>query len=254
MTNPTPSLPLFYRRPLLLRSQDHGRYGLRPGENFGFAAGAAAIPAVVGEFAIASSHYPIVFASDEGAMPMVVTGIENGRNLYVDGNGQWSAGQYIPGYVRRYPFIGISAQANAPNMLGIDLDSDRLSTDAAKDGAEPFFDGEGAPTERAKAAITFCDAYAFEHERSRAFAQALVKHNLLAEKSAEVKYPDSGKAVVTGFRVVDEAVFRALPAEVLFELHGKGWTDLIVLHLASQRCWVSLMEKSAQARAAAAAA
>ena len=257
-------LPLFYRSPMLLRAHEHAGFGLRRAAEAGFAAGAVAIPVVAGEFAAAGRHYPIVFASGEAAMPLVVTGVAAGRNLFVDTAGHWRAGTYVPGYVRRYPFIGMADQEGGPLMLGIDSTSDRLSTNARRDGADPFFEADGQPAEAGRAAIAFCEAYALEHERTRAFAAALEANGLLVEKSLRIEYanPVSGTdaapaaaaatAEVNGFRLVDETAFRALSGDTLATFHANGWLDLIALHLASQLSWQALVDASNPAHRAAA--
>ncbi|WP_371348639.1 SapC family protein [Ancylobacter sp. IITR112] len=244
-----PALPLFYRSPALLRFKDHSRLSVRREPHFGFAATTTSVPLVVSEFVAAGHDYPIVFASDEAAMPLVVTGVTAEQNLFVEADGQWRAGRYIPGYIRRYPFIGITAEGGA-TMLGIDLASPRIAP-AGDAGAERLFDAKGAATQTGQAAMALCEAYAADHARTRAFAEALQANKLLVARTAEVNYADSGRAVVQGFQLVDEAAFRKLPDAVLVEFHAKGWLDLIVLHLASQQRWRDLVELSAKQRPAA---
>ncbi|MFE1599975.1 SapC family protein [Methylobacterium sp. ID0610] len=248
---PAAALPPFYGAPTLLRFPEHRTLGLRPSRSFRFAAGAAAIPLTAGEFAVAGRHYPIVFASDAGAMPLAVTGLAAGRNLFVTAEGGWSPGRYVPAYLRRYPFIGIAVENGGPSMLGIDGTSDLISLDAAEDEADPLFDETGGPTESARAAMAFCDEFARDHAATQTFAAALVEHGLLAEKAAQVRLADTGAADasqlrVEGFRTVDETAFRALPAAVVNEFHDRGWLDLVVLHLASQLSWQVLLDAAAQ--------
>lgn len=265
MTTPGSSstLPLFYRSPMLLRSDAHGTLGLRRDGDFSFSAGAAAMPLVASEFAAASRHYPIVFANDDSAVPLVVLGVSAGQNLFVDERGQWRAGAYVPAYARRYPFIGMTDETGGPLMLGVDSASARLASHAEAN-VEPFFDSVGAPTEASRAAMTFCEAYAREGELISAFVQALKDNALLVERAVRIRYDDlpeppaeadgtpGAHAIVNGFKLVDEAAFRALPAQVIAEFHAKGWSDLIVLHLASQLSWQGLVSASAPARAEAA--
>lgn len=243
-------LPLFYRQPTLLRFQNHARLSLRRAADFRFAARATSLPLVAGEFAAAGSDYPIVFASDDGAMPLAVTGVAAERNLFVEADGRWRAGSYIPGYVRRYPFIGITEDGGS-TMLGVDLASERLVAEGEAE-ADMLFDLRGAATRVSQSAMALCEAYSTEHARTLAFVQALKDKRLLVPRSAEVSYADAGRAVVQGFQLVDEAAFRALPAAAVVEFHAKGWLDLIVLHLASQQRWRELVDMSAKTRADAA--
>jgi len=184
-------------------------------------------------------------------------GLATGRNLFVDGEGRWRAGAYVPGYVRRYPFIAMSAAGDAPAMLAVDSASPRIVTRAADD-VEPFFDANGAPTASSLAAMAFCESYRREADQTGAFTEALKKHDLLVERALNISYtaakaPKAGEeaataeAAVNGFRVVDETKFRALPADVAAQFHAHGWSDLVVLHLASQLGWRALMEASVAA-------
>lgn len=93
--------------------------------------------------------------------------------------------------------------------------------------------------------MALCAAYAGEHNRTVAFVDALKRQKLLVERSAEMSYADASRALVQGFRLVEEQAFRALPSEVVVEFHAKGWLDLIILHLASQASWQDLVDHSA---------
>lgn len=247
-------LPLFYKNPMLLRSHEHGTFGLRRAFDFSFAAGTAVVPLVASEFAPASRHYPIVFAADDSAMPLAVLGMTTGRNLFVDGEGRWRAGTYVPGYVRRYPFISMTAPGEAAAMLAVDSACPRIVTRAGDD-AEPFFDAQGAPTPSSLAAMTFCEAYRKEAGQIAAFIQSLKDHDLLVSRTLRISFKGThdpqalegagtAEAVVNGFQTIDEAKFRALPAEVAAQFHANGWTDLVVLHLSSQLGWHALIAAS----------
>lgn len=257
---PATGLPPLYGPPTVLRFPDHRGLGLRRDPGFGFAAGTAAIPLTLPEFAAAGRSYPIVFAADAGALPLALTGLTAGRNLFVAEDGAWRAGHYVPAYLRRYPFIAVEAEAGGARLLGLDTTSALVSTDAARDGAEALFDAEGRPTERASAAMAMCEAYAREHAATEAFSAALVEHGLLVPRTAELRLTNGAtdpaaeaapspetapNAVVTGFQVVDEAAFRALPGTVVAEFHTRGWLAPVVLHLAAQLSWSTLLDGAA---------
>jgi len=235
-------LPLFYRKPTLLRSDAHAGFGLRRDATASFAAGATAIPIVASEFAAAGRQYPIVFTNDGSAMPVIVTGIEAGKSLFVEADGRWKQGFYVPAYIRRYPFIGITLSSEERLMLGFDEQSDSITAAAADVDALPLFDDEGNPTDVSQRAIDLCENYAVEHRQIKEFGAALLEHKLLVERNAQIRRDDDDiVAEISSFRVVDEAALRALPQEVVLEFHAKGWFHLIVLHLASQLSWQSVI-------------
>ncbi|MGU3496274.1 SapC family protein [Xanthobacteraceae bacterium A53D] len=251
-------LPLFYRKPTLVRSQEHAAFGLRRNRNFSYCAKATVIPVVGGEFAAAARHFPLVFSNDTHAAPLIVTGVKADQNQFVDEEGRWRATAYVPSYLRRYPFIGMASDGGGPLMLGMDSASDHVASDvrASDADADALFDAAGQPTAVSRAAMTLCEAYTVEHERTVAFSEALKANNLLVERAVEIRYdPAAARAAgregggesfqVNGFRIVDEAVYRKLPQDVLATFHANGWLDLIVLHLASQLSWQDLVNGAA---------
>lgn len=152
-------------------------------------------------------------------------------------DGGCTEGDYVPGYIRRYPFIGMTQGQGGNLLLGLDLSAAPVSTDAARDGARPLFSDDGSATETARSAMALCEAYAAEHDRTRAFGDALEAANLLAAREARVTLPGGEEKLIQGFRLIDEAAFRALSGPTLETFHARGWTDLVILHLASLHAW-----------------
>ena len=95
---------LFYRNPVLLNAGQHAASGLREIRDFSFAREANAIPVNLVEFPLVARHYPIAFVGGDNPYPAAIVGLKEG-NLFIDGEGAWKPGCYVPAYVRRYPFI-----------------------------------------------------------------------------------------------------------------------------------------------------
>jgi hypothetical protein len=244
---PPTAYPLFYKDPLLLRSEQHREAGIMPPKSFAFARSAAAMPLCLSEFAVAQRHYPIAFVEDEtAAMPMALLALEQDQNLFVEGDGTWSAGTYVPAYVRRYPFIVLESPDKTQHMLMVDQASDRYITKAgnAKDAVR-LFDEQGEPTPAAREAITFCEAYFADHTATMAFGKALKEAKVLTPSRANITFPDGKPHTVNGFSSVDEKALRELPAETVALWHKRGWLDLITLHLASRLSWQNLLDRRA---------
>ncbi len=246
--------PLFYQNPMVLRDTEHRGFGLTV-ENgrYQFAAEAPAVPVVASEFGLIARHYPIVFSLDEVPVPLAVMGCSPGSNTYVDQAGEWAPGVYIPGYIRRYPFIGITDGGEGPIMLGVDSSCRRLTAHAERDGAVPFFDAEGTPTPKTMEALGLCEAYAREHDAICLFTAALLENGLLSERALTIQSkqdsehapaPADRRVQISGFRLIDEAAFRSLKQEIVYDFHIKGWLDLIVLHFSSQLAWQDIVERA----------
>lgn len=229
-----PPLPMFYRSPEPLSSQRHADWRLKSGDA-AFAAEAAFVPIVVGEFSASAHNYPIVFAADT-SQPLALTGLE-ARNLFVS-EGRWAEDGYVPAYVRRYPFAFIATSNPDGFALAIDTASERVA-DGGEEG-EPLFQN-GEPTELTKQALAFCDAFQGEAAATRAFTEALNAADLLIERRADATLPDGRKLGVEGFRIVDAEKFAALADDLVIDWHRKGWLALVHFHLSSMERFSALL-------------
>ena len=96
---------LFYSQPEPLSPEMHGKIGVKNMDGpFGFAKAGHAVPLTVGEFPSAASTGPIIFMGEE-KLPILVMGLNAGDNMFLQPDGLFEAGVYIPAYIRRYPFI-----------------------------------------------------------------------------------------------------------------------------------------------------
>lgn len=231
-------MPLFYRDPQVLRSAAHAALRIKPGD-YRFAAEANASPLAVIEFASAMRHYPIVFSSKDG-FPLVIFGLGS-SNRFVSG-GQWAERAYVPAYVRRYPFA-FSAAGEDGFALAIDVGADNV-IDGGGEGEPLFIDGKPAPL--AENAVAFCGEFQGAHIQTRAFADALRAHDLLVEQRADARPASGAPLALSGFMVVDQTRFDALPDEVVLDWHRKGWSALVHFHRASLARFADLLAHEAE--------
>jgi len=145
MTNTTPTptapspMPMFYTSPRPLDKVRDARLRLSKPDHYRFAAKTNAIPLLLEEFPMAAAYYPIVFAAGPSPIPAAVVGLCNDSNLYLDAEGRWRNGAYLPAYVRRYPFILMDDPDAQQFVLCIDEASETLGLE----GEHPLFeDGE----------------------------------------------------------------------------------------------------------------
>lgn len=237
--------PLLYEDPVLLRGDLHKHAALLACESFQFAAGVVAVPLNASEFALASRCYPIVFADSEEMLPLAVMGLGGQSNLFVDGEGRWTGGAYVPAYIRRYPFLPVTTPGNDALMLAIDRP--RL---VERGGAVPedepgrLFDGDKA-SPLAERALAFCERYHRDHLRTSAFVAALRERDLLDARRADIRLPDRSQFRVDGFRMIDRVKLRVLPDDCLGDWFRKGWLDLAALAEAAQANWQALLDRKA---------
>jgi hypothetical protein len=229
-------LPLFYTRPVPLRAESHRHHALAKAADFGFAANAGAVPLNAVEFAAAAHSFPVVFTGGSEPMPVAVLSLTGGRNGFVDADGAWRAGEYVPAYVRRYPFIFFEQREAGQYTLGVDAASTLLRADGE---GQPLFSNDG-PTEAVQRALEFCRAYQRELLATQQFTKALRDADLLLKRSLNVRRGDGSTQQLSDFQVADEKKLKALPDEVVLDWHRKGYLGAIGAHLISLGCWPRL--------------
>lgn len=229
------TLPLFYRDPRPLSAERHAGKSLRRGTGYGFAHATNVMPLNMVEFGMAARCYPVVFTAGDPPAAVAVLGLRQDHNLFVGPSGEWRLNHYIPAYARRYPFVFLTGRDRERFMLCVDEGSDLVI-----DGdANPFFK-DGKPTEVTDSALRFCSAYQSHHDNTRAFAEALVEHDLLEAHRVDVKLAGGEPLSLAGFRVIAEPKFRELSDKVFLEFRRQGWLPAVYHHLQSNANWGSL--------------
>src|SRR6516164_2928685 len=131
------ALPIFYSRPRPLDATGDRGLSLQPVTDFGFARATNSVLLGAAEYPRAMRSYPIVFTSSEPRVAVAVLGLEGNENLFVGADGKWRHGDYIPAYVRRYPFIFLEQPGRSELTLCVDEASGLLT----QSGEYPLFDG-----------------------------------------------------------------------------------------------------------------
>ncbi|HEX8412303.1 MAG TPA: SapC family protein, partial [Sphingomicrobium sp.] len=115
---PDQPLPLLYSQLELLNLQQHGSWKIRRIDKSPMMAKVHAIPATVEEFPLLQRFYPIVFSVGDNPVPLVLMGLNEGVNVFLDEDGVLiDKDVYVPAYLRRYPFL----------LARVRPDSDELS-------------------------------------------------------------------------------------------------------------------------------
>lgn len=229
-------MPLFYNQLKPLSLQAHGGLRINPGKSVKFAAASNSIPVMADEFFVAQAHYPIVFTAGPQPAAVMVVGLQNGRNLFVTEGGGWRSDNYVPAYVRRYPFALANVGGSDNLVLAVDDTADILSS---TEGAPLFENGQPSPI--VQRALQFCGNVQRQFDIAQQFAAAVVGANLLTDKQVEVRSANRPTPYVfSGFGIIDEQRFNALPDAVYLDWRKRGWIALAYAHLMSLQRWRAL--------------
>jgi hypothetical protein len=220
---------LFYDKVVPVSPQRHRDLSVERGD-FGFAAAVNAVPLTAIEIPLAAREYTIVFAgTDEAVLPTVVLGVADSQNLYLDENKAWKA-DYIPAFVRRYPFVFSQNQDASQFTLCLD---DTWSGCNREGRGRRLFDDQGKQTPYLQAMLKFLAEYQAQFVRTQAYCRKLKELNLLEPMQAQLVLPGGQKRSLGGFLAVSRARIKTLGADKLAELAKTDELELTYLQMAS---------------------
>lgn len=238
---------LFYENVAPVSPQRHGELSIERAD-FGFAANVNSVPLMAVEMTAAASEYTIVFAgNDEAVAPVVILGLEGTKNQYVDQDGKWSA-DYIPAFVRRYPFV-FSQQENTYTLC-VDESWDGCNKDGKGDR---LFDEKGERTDYLSRMLKFLEESQAHFVRTQTYCKHLKEMDLLEPMKADFTLPGGEKKSLGGFMAVNRDKLRNLAPEKLAQLAKTDELELTYIHLLSMNNFRRVLERTAKANAAQAA-
>ncbi len=208
----------------------HGDLRVTAGRDFSFARSLHTVPLSAVEFMPSARHYPIIFAGESVIQPVALLGLRSDENLFVEEDGRWKEGCYVPAILRRAPFVLMQDTRQGRDGVGLWLDVD--SPLISKTEGTPIFN-EGKPTALLAKMANFAASVSREQARTRTFVNACLKHDLLVEKRMEITLASGQKIIFSGFRVIDEERLRNLDDAAALQWFRSGWCALAIAHFLS---------------------
>ncbi len=221
---------MIYENAVPVSADAHRDVAVRQGASFSFAAALNSVPLVVAEFEKAAAEYPIVFAG-EGAdlTPAAVVGLRADENLCVTANGSWD-GDYVPAFLRRYPFVFANGAEEGTFTLCIDSAFEGVNENGK---GERLFDSEGNRTQYLGTMLQFASDYQSQHAITRAFTDRLRELDLLEPATATATLPDGSRLSLGGFLRVSPERLANLDDVAVLDLFRTGFLSVIHAHIAS---------------------
>ncbi|MGE0682350.1 MAG: SapC family protein [Candidatus Binatia bacterium] len=234
---PTSPLPLFHRNVVALDATLHSKLRLDRNAGYGFAAAAHVVPLGLEEVEVAALYYPILLTGGESPIPVALVGVREGQNLFVDRSGAWMPGQYVPAYLRAFPFLFVEDIEKGVRYVAIEAEAACLSTERG----QPMFDN-GQPTPTLVEAISLSESLRNSLRQAAEWGKALEGVDMLDEREATIDFIGGEKARIGGFRTVDPKKFQALPNDTFLTWRHRGWLAPVYAHLLSGGNWPSFIE------------
>lgn len=236
-------LPILYRQPVAVSRELHAQWGLQlPAVGrYAFARQAAILPVVGPEFQKASMEYPLVFVdTPTGVNAAIVIGLLPNQNLFVTNEGDWR-GNYVPAYVRRYPFISATAGDSSHFTLCMDAAYEGFVTgDCADD--ERLWNNDGQEGPALANMLPLVRDYHAATESTARFAGSLREWGLLESMDVQVELKNGRKHTLNGLsRVVPERL-NTLSNERIVAMVKSGRMEWVYAHISSLQHFRSLLD------------
>jgi hypothetical protein len=182
------------------------------------------------EFFSAARSQPIVFAKGEDGkhFAAVLLGLGQKSSWFVDANDMWKTGEYMPAFLRRYPFVFVKDKDKNTDYLAIDKSSEAFNE---QDG-EPLFTVDGKPSKFVQKVLGFMQTFEVAHKRTQLFCDELQRLDLL-ETITINKWVGFQAPILRNIKRVNESRLDKLTKNELEGLVEKGYYKLISAHLIS---------------------
>ncbi len=228
-----------YEKPELLNKEAHGSMGFAPVERpFDFVRNVRAVPLTMVEFGSAQRNFPVIFSNAENPVPLAILGIEDDENLFVDDGGKWDPMCYVPMYLRCHPFAFASEEGGRMAVV-----VDTAATTVSDSPQYPFF-VDGEISEHTDVLMRACAQFEGERTRTKEYCDKILELDLLAPLRA-THTPDGAAEpqVLAQYISINAEKLDELPADVVYELHKKGFLSAMYLQLYSLENWRHLVAR-----------
>ena len=232
---------LFYQKVTPVSQRRHAGWSLDRSGRYDFARSVTSVPLTAVEIPHAAREYTIVFQGSGVPTQVVLLGIEENQNTYVQGDGSWNA-RYVPAFIRRYPFLFALSEDESTLTLCVDENFEDCNQEGR---GQAFFDEKGERSAYLSSVLEFLEDYQGQFARTERFCQKLQELGLLESMKAQFKLGRDKERTLAGFSAVKREKLKALPGETLAELAKTDELELIYAHLGSLDNFTGMLERIA---------
>ena len=196
------------------------------------------------EFNTAARDYPIVFANADAGKtyaPVIVLGLADAQNLFVNTAGEWDSATYLPAFVRRYPFciskLYVQGEQREEKVVCV------ASTHLGRQGV-PLFDGAGEPTAQWQAAERLLQEYENDLDATAQMCALFAELDLFSPFTFQVMQGEAPGLKLQGMHRIDEQKLKALKPARHKALVTQGLMGKIYAHIHSLENFARLYQRA----------
>lgn len=202
---------------IIISKEGHADARWHPRYDYGFAQHEQWAPVALAELPQVLPHYVIGFLADQtSAVPVVLLGCGDGKNLYLDQHCRWSC-PYVPAYFRAYPFTLLPDQ-QGNQVLAIHRDHLGRGEQSA-----PLLSPTGELADQLKQIAEFLVSREGARKHTASATQLIMAHKLLEDWPLVLDMgPNKDSIAIRGLKRINQSALNALPASDLAELRDAG--------------------------------
>jgi hypothetical protein len=222
-----------YKNPVVLNPIAHKSAKVGRLKDFKFAQDMNSVLIAGQEFMEIAKYYPIVFVRDQNIkeiIPLAILGLRQKGNLFVDSDGKWKEGVYLPGFLRRYPFT-LADNTGQEDSFAVCVDAGFEGFDQ-EDGIA-LFNEDGKPTKELNGIVEFLRKFQTQYIATQEMIRKLDELNLFKEFTADITMPAGEKLGFKGTMMVDEKAILQIEDQEVLGLFRRGFLAWIYAHLYS---------------------
>jgi hypothetical protein len=213
---------MFYKNPVALDKNKHKTFKLKKQDSYAFTNGTNSIPVAGFEFFEASRSYPIFFVKNknEEYIPIAILSFrKDGHDL----GDKWE-GEYVPTYVRRYPFV-----LSNDGLVLFDSDSPHIQ----EEEGEALFNDEGEPSEFTNEIMKFLETVDRGYRATEEYVKALKEKELIQKFEGKINFSDGALNLGDVYVVNEKKLHEELNEAEVYDWFKKGWLGWTHAHLHS---------------------
>lgn len=175
----------------------------------------------------ACKHYPLFFAKDDKTQSVALIallGIKEKQNVFVDSEGKWEEGRFIPLAIRSYPFFITKMEDRYPIVF------DEAYEGINQEDGQKVFGDDGELNEYGKKILEFIEKAFFSIENTAPVLKQIDDLDLFKEVGANLE-KNGEKYNIRGIWQIDPKKVDTLPDDKIIALAKTGALALIHVHL-----------------------
>ena len=212
-----------YNNIKILDPKTHSFFRYTPATDFYFAKNLTLIPITISEVKLLCCEYPIVIImQEEKPNLMILTGLTESNAI--DEKGLWR-GNYIPAFLRRYPFTLVEDSSSKTHHVGFDLESGLFSSPEG----QALFNADGTASSSLEAVKQLLTLFQEENQITQNILISMNEKNLLTASEFTIKKEEGEAKKIGGFFNINKKILFELENDLLLEVVKNGWMEIIEL-------------------------